>query len=221
MTGREMAFLAREVKAGLARGQSVHHVFALRDDLPCSERSSCRHVENEDIDVAKMDLRKKARYKRRYKRKANRHEKEFYRGREYADYLVLPEVQRMRTVETDCVEGAEGDSQALLTPRFAQLRFRMFVLLEGHDSAHVMAAPGWLESLLGGPAAFRRASGLILTDRGSEFDDVGGIERGGRCRAFYADPQRSDQKGACEKNHVELRKATPKGTSIDGLGLDA
>lgn len=34
MTGREMAFLAREVKASLARGQSVHHIFASRDDLP-------------------------------------------------------------------------------------------------------------------------------------------------------------------------------------------
>ena len=31
---------------------------------------------------------------------------------------------------------------------------------------------------------------------------------------------RADQKGGCEKNHVELRKIIPKGTSIDGLGLD-
>ena len=221
MTGREMAFLAREVKAGLARGQSVHHVFALRDDLPCSERSSCRHVENEDIDVAKMGLRKKVRYKRRSQRKRNRHEAAFYAGRTYANCPAPPEEGRACVVEMDCVEGSDGDLEALLTPRFAQLRFRMFVLLERHDSAHVVAAPGWLEGLLGGPAAFHGAFGLILTDRGSEFDDVGGIERGGRCRAFYADPQRSDQKGACEKNHVELRKVIPEGTSIDGLGLDA
>ena len=216
MTGREMAFLAQEVKAGLARGQSVHHVFALRDDLPCSERSSCRHVENEGIDVAEMGLRKKARYKRRYRRKANRHEKEFYRGREYADYLALPEVQRMRTVEMDCVEGAEGDSQALLTPRFVQIRSQIYILLKGHGCAHVVAAPDWLEGPLGGPEAFRRAFGLILTDRGSEFDDVGGIERNGRCHVFYADPQRSGQKGACEKNHVELRKVIPQEGNPEG-----
>lgn len=221
MTGREMAFLAQEVKAGLAKGQSVHHVFALRDDLPCSERSSCRHVENEGIDVAEMGLRKKARYKRRYRRKANRHEKEFYRGREHADYLALPEVQRMRTVEMDCVEGAEGDSQALLTPRFVQIRSQIYILLKGHGCAHVVAAPDWLEGPLGGPEAFRRAFGLILTDRGSEFGDVAGIERNGRCHVFYADPQRSGQKGACEKNHVELRKVISKGTSIDALALDA
>lgn len=56
---------------------------------------------------------------------------------------------------------------------------------------------------------------------GCKFDDIADIERDGRCRVFYADPQRSDQKGTCEKNHVELRKVIPKGTSIDGLGLDA
>ncbi len=221
MTGREMAFLAREVKAGLARGQSVHHVFASRDDLPCSERSSCRHVENEDIDVAKMGLRKKVRYKRRSQRKRNRHEAAFYARRTYANCPTPPEEGRACVVEMDCVEGSDGDLEALLTPRFAQLRFRMFVLLERHGCAHVVAAPGWLEGLLGGPGGFHGAFGLILTDRGSEFGDVAGIERNGRCHVFYADPQRSGQKGACEKNHVELRKVTPKGTSIDALALDA
>lgn len=39
MTGQEMAYLAKTVKEGLALGQSVHHVFVSRDDLPCSERS--------------------------------------------------------------------------------------------------------------------------------------------------------------------------------------
>jgi len=46
------------------------------------------------------------------------------------------------------------------------------------------------------------------------------MERGGRCSACFTDPMRADQKGACEKNHVEPRKVIPKGTSIDGLGLD-
>lgn len=36
-------------------------------------------------------------------------------------------------------------------------------------------------------------------------------ERPGETRPFYCDPMRSDQKGACEKNHVEIRKLVPKG----------
>lgn len=97
MTGCEMAFLAREVKAGPAKGQSVHHVFASRDDLPRSERSFYRHVENEDIDVAKMDLRKKVRYKRRGGKRASRREAAFYEGRTYADYLAPGEGERERS----------------------------------------------------------------------------------------------------------------------------
>ena len=220
MTGREMAFLASEVKAGLALGQSVHHIFASRDDLPCSERSFYRHVENEDIGVRKMDLRKKVKYKKRSRRKASRHERELYAGREYCDYMELPEEERERTVQMDCVEGAEGDEQALLTLHFVTLRFQIYVLLARKDSAHVVAALDWIEGLCG-RRMFGKLFGLILTDRGSEFDDIAGMERGGRCSVYYTDPRRPDQKGGCEKAHVELRKVIPKGTSIDGLGLDA
>ena len=220
MNGHEMEFLATEVKAGLEKGQSVHHIFASRDDLPCSERSFYRHVENEDIGVRKMDLRKKVKYKKRSKKKANRREKEFYAGREHSDYMELSADVRAATVQMDCVEGAEGDEQALLTLHFVALRFQIYVLLGKKDSEHVVAALDWLEELCG-ERAFRKLFGLILADRGSEFDDIAGIEKGGRCSVYYTDPQRPDQKGGCEKNHVELRKVVEKGTSIDGLELDA
>lgn len=219
MTGHEMAFLASEVKAGLEKGQSVHHIFASRGDLPCSERSFYRHVENEAIDVRKMDLRKKVKYKKRGKRKASRREKDFYAGREHSDYMELDADVRAKTVQMDCVEGAEGDEQAILTLHFVTLRFQIYILLERKDSAHVVAALDWLEELCG-ERMFKKLFGLILADRGSEFDDIAGIERGGRCSAYYTDPQRPDQKGGCEKAHVELRKIIEKGTSIDGLGLD-
>lgn len=105
MTGREMKFLAQEVKVGLALGQSVHHAFASRDDLPRPGRSFYRHVENEAIGVRKMDLRKKARHKKRNKKEASRHEKESCAGREHGDHLLPGEEVRAKTVQTDCAEG--------------------------------------------------------------------------------------------------------------------
>lgn len=33
-------------------------------------------------------------------------------------------------------------------------------------------------------------------------------------RLYYCDPRRSDQKGAYEKNHMEIRKMLPKGRGI-------
>lgn len=50
------------------------------------------------------------------------------------------------------------------------------------------------------------------------------LERGASCRQiarelgetrlFYCDPGRSDQKGACERNHVEIRRLLPKGRGL-------
>ena len=56
-------------------------------------------------------------------------------------------------------------------------------------------------------------------DNGAEFSDEASIaallgEGPGETRLFYCDPRRSDQKGACERNHVEIRKLLPKGAGI-------
>ena len=47
----------------------------------------------------------------------------------------------------------------------------------------------------------------------SDEDGIAGLlgERPGETRPFCCDPMRSDRKGACEKNHVEIRKLVPKG----------
>ena len=63
---------------------------------------------------------------------------------------------------------------------------------------------------------------LVLTDNGSEFADEAALagllgEAGGETRLYYCEPRRADQKGGCERNHVEIRKLLPKDR---GLGLD-
>ena len=91
-------------------------------------------------------------------------------------------------------------------------------------SSAAAAALDALEAAVGG-AAFRRMPGLILTDNGAEFSDWESPERsclpgaGARCRACYCDVRQSQQKGGCERNHVELGKLLPKrrGISFDDL----
>ena len=69
------------------------------------------------------------------------------------------------------------------------------------------------------PVRERPRISWILTDRGSEFSDPLVIERSclepgkRRCRVFYCDPLAPGQKGACERNHSELRRILPKGRS--------
>ncbi len=78
--------------------------------------------------------------------------------------------------------------------------------------------PGGALSLRGvlGEDGARRAFGAVLTDNGSEFADEGAVaallgERDGETGALLLRPRQSQQKGACEKNHVEIREAAAQG----------
>ena len=69
-----------------------------------------------------------------------------------------------------------------------------------------------LLTLLHRPSRLQLALPLAEKTAGRVADLVG--EGPGETRLFYCDPGRSDQKGACERNHVEIRKLLPKGAGI-------
>jgi len=217
MTAEEVTYLVETVRAGFRLKHSIHHIF-MSNEMPCSERTFYRLVENQDLPIIGIELAKKAKYKKR-KRKKNRsvHARGFYKGREYKDYLDLPLRDRAITTEVDTVWGKRSDKKCILSLHRVDLHFQIYLLLESRTTAEVVAALDWLEQCSEG--RFSEFFGLLLADRGSEFDDFEGIESssGGnekRCRIFYADPSRPDQRGSGEKNHVELRKVIPKGTSL-------
>ena len=60
------------------------------------------------------------------------------------------------------------------------------------------------------------AVGLGVLQHDQADDQIAALlgEGPGETRLFYCDPRRSDQKGACERNHVEIRKLLPKGAGI-------
>lgn len=93
-------------------------------------------------------------------------------------------------------------------------------MLERHDSASVTAMLDRIETSLG-KDLFTSAFPLILTDNGTEFSDISGMERsvfgGKRTTIYFCEPNRSDQKGQCENNHKLFRRIIPKGTSIERL----
>ena len=219
MTKDEMDFLVERVREGLKQGQSIHHIFAT-EDMPCSERSFYRHVHNEDVPILPIELAKKVKYKKRKKAKSTSHKSGFYAGHEYEDYLALPEEDRAMTTEVDTVWGKKKDRKSILSLHRVDLHFQPYLLLQARATTEVITALDWLEMCLEG--RFSEFFGLMLLDRGTEFDDIAGIERsclgeGTRCAAYFTDPSRPDQKGAAEKNHVELRKLLPKGTSFENL----
>lgn len=219
LTKEEIDTLVQTVTEGLRMGQSIHHIFATCD-LPVSERSFYRYVEDEVIPIKSIDLAKKVRYKKRKPKKRIGHKSGFYAGHEYENYLELTEEDRSHTTEVDTVLGKKGNRKCILTLHRTDLRLQLYLLLQNKTAECVVRALDWLEECSSG--LFSEFFGLMLFDRGSEFDDIAGIERscehgGLRCAAYFADPSRPDQRGSAEKNHVELRKLIPKGTSLEAL----
>ena len=169
-----------------------------------------------------MDLRRKVGYRPR--RRAASSPTPHGPGRSFAAFSALPEGEREAACEMDAVIGRASDRQCVLTIYLRRCRAQLRLLLPERSSSAAAAALDALEAAVGG-AAFRRMPGLILTDNGAEFSDWESPERsclpgaGARCRACYCDVRQSQQKGGCERNHVELGKLLPKrrGISFDDL----
>lgn len=219
----DLAEMAAAVKPYLAKGQSPAAIWAAEGSrLPVSERTFYRYVAMGAFeDILNIDLPKKVRYKVRKRKGGEAAPRGDLEGRTYSDFSRLPIEEQMGAVEMDCVVSARGCEKAILTVLFRRWSFQAMMLLEKHDRRHVADALDMVENLIG-TREFRRCMGVILTDRGSEFLDWASIERsarckGRRCRVFYCDPMKSGQKGRCERNHAELRKILPKGTSFARL----
>jgi IS30 family transposase len=177
-------------------------------------------VENQDIPIKSIDLAKKVKYKKRRRQKVKAHETGFFKGHEYDDYMALPDEDQVARTEVDTVIGKRSDRQCILSLHRADLHFQIYLLLRSKTEECVVEALNWLEECCDGK--FREFFGLLLLDRGTELNDIAGIEQsrksdGLRCAAYFTDPNRPDQKGSCEKNHVELRKILPKSTSLDAM----
>ena len=167
--------------------------------------------------MTNMELRRKVGYRPRRRApaaSATRHSPR----RSYAAFLGLGEDACAAAWEMDTVEGAREDSACLLTPLHRPSRLQLALPLAAKDAESVAAALGGVRSVLGAGGT-GRVFRAVLTDNGAEFSDEAAIaallgEGPGETRLFYCDPGRSDQKGARERNHVEIRKLLPKGAGL-------
>lgn len=210
------------IREDLARGLSPAQIAAVRGEaLGRSASTIYRWVETGYGDMCNLDLRRKVGYK---KRRASSGRRPGPHGpeRSYGAFLDLAEPIREGAWEMDTVLGTKHDRSCLLTLLHRPTRFQLALPLEDKTAESVSGALDGLEAVLGRDG-FERMLGTVLTGNGTEFADPCLLERslanGRRCKVYYCDPRASNQKGACEKNHVEIRKLLPKGRGIrfDGL----
>ena len=206
------------IRDGLRRGLSPEQLSARNGGpVDLSPSTIYRWVAAGYDGMTNMELRRKVGYRPRSHRAPKRATPHSAR-RSHSAFLELGEDACAAAWEMDTVEGARGDSARLLTLLHRPSRLQLALPLPDGTCASVLAALGGVRSALGAGGT-ARVFGAVLTDNGSEFADEGAIaallgEREGETRLFYCDPRQSQQKGACERNHVEIRKLLPKGAGI-------
>ena len=219
VTQEELEEMNHTLSKGSRKNQSINHITSYAGDaFPVVGRTVYNYVNNGLFpDVKRIDLPKAVRYSKRKKEKTRRVEenREIYKGRTYADYAIrVNEDPSVPTVQMDTVEGPKGGSgTCLLTLEFPVSKLQLAFRLEAKMSGNVIACFREMREILG-EETFGKLFKLILTDRGSEFSDPGSIEDLTGGEVFFCKARHAEQKGACEKNHVEIRKVIPKGKDM-------
>lgn len=209
------------LKPLIEQGQSFYHILANNPQIPYSIQTLYNYTNDGLFKIKNIDLPKKVVYKVRKKSRPAKI-REAKKGIMYQDYLrFMSENDIVQTVQLDTVEGKKGDDKVLLTIHFLPSRCMLIRLLPSQTAKETVKLFDHLESSLG-TNNFSKVFDTVLTDNGSEFDDVLGLmfsSKTGekRMNLFYCDTMSPEQKGSLEKNHTLIRKIFPKGTSTSIL----
>lgn len=183
------------------------------------------YIENLNI----LDLPKKASYKQRNKKEKDTNDNEKNKNiinklketRNYNCFLKFTKDNPSFNIsEMDTVYGNKnGEGKVLLTLLFRKSNFMIAILLKNRKAETVNNALTILKNKLK-TDIFTLLFRVLLTDNGVEFnmiEDIENIENQQKINLFFCDAGESTQKAKIEKNHVEVRKILPKGTSFDNL----
>jgi IS30 family transposase len=154
LTEDEMGRIAEIAYPLLAAGQSPAHIWmGTGDRMPCSERSFYRYIHAGYFDdIRALHLPFACRYAPRTSHgqpPGPNLSADALSGREHDDFLCLDAPEQARAVEMDCVCGARGSAQTILTLLWRPWMFQLMVLLEEHTACAVVGALDTLEESLG------------------------------------------------------------------------
>lgn len=224
MTSSELLAYKKALKDGLDKGLSFEATILSDKAIPYSTRSAYRHLhEGVFNDILPIDLRVVTKRKIKIHRWEKSPEeiaafREAKKGRNYDDFQeYVSKHLNSSIVEMDTVVGPLGESACCLTFYFRKANVLLAFKLDEHTSKAVVNKINEIYDLIG-ESEFKRIFKIILTDNGTEFADVHGIEytKEGkkRCSLFFCDPMASGQKGRIENQHRLFRYIFPKKTSF-------
>ena len=223
LTESELEHLDRVVSKKILQGFSIPVISTeYMDILPVSERTIYTYVGGGLLNARNLDLRRTV--QRRQKKKTGpvlRVDKKCHVGRSYEEYLqYMVEHPDTCVCQMDSVVGKKG-GKVLLTIFFTNCDLQLAFIRRRNTARSISAIFRMLRQRLGADR-FKELFQVLLSDRGSEFTDPTKIEIDQKtgelqCRLFYCDPQNSNQKAGCERNHEMIRYIIPKKRSMDEL----
>jgi IS30 family transposase len=227
ITPEELKAMDRLIAPLVRQGQSFEAIWATHaKELPVGVRTAYNYQSAGILSTANIELPRKVRMRPRNKQEASKHERIDRSNRTFADFQALPLVEQARVVQTDSVQGYQKNKQDVLSLHLVARAFQIYLPKAHADAAATVACLDGIERMLGSRGAFEAVFGILLADRGVEFDDWEGMERSclrpgrARCRVFYCDPMATNQKSQAERNHEQLRRILPKGRSdFDALSV--
>ena len=219
----ELKHLDEIVSPLLKNGQSVRYICSHKsDEIMVSDKTIYTYLGQGLLNANLFDLKRKVQRRPRKKSGPPKLANAKCRiGRTYDDYKIhMNDNPDTAVVQMDTVEGKKG-GKVILTLMFTNCNLQLGFLREHNDAISVTRAFGELRKVLT-DEEFDTLFPVILTDRGTEFSDPKKIEVNYetgeiQSRVFYCDPQNTNQKSPCEKNHEHIREVIPKGTSLDGF----
>lgn len=221
LTESDLEYLDRIVSQKIRQGFSIPVICMEHADiLPVSERTIYTYVGSGLLGADNLDLRRTV--QRKKTGPVLRVDKKCHMGRTYEDYLQYMEEHPDTCVcQMDSIVGPQKSGKVLLTIFFTNCDLQLAFLRRRNTSRSVSAVFRLLRRKLG-DERFKELFQVLLSDRGSEFTDPTKIETDQQtgelqCRLFYCDPQNSNQKSGCERNHEMIRYIIPKKRSMDDL----
>ena len=228
LTGEEFKLIDDTLKDGFDKGQSINHIISNNKKLNISIKTGYNYVNSGNFKVKHNDLpnytnhilKKRKFIPKEYEYQENKDMSR--KGREYYDYILY--VDNNNVIyhgELDCVGITKDYVGALLTIIIPKWSFLLLYKLDVKDMGHVNRCVDFVYNTMG-KEKFNKYLGVLLTDRGPEFNDylsieMDKIEGERRCRLFYCDSGQSTQKPFVERINREIRRYVFKGQSVEKL----
>ena len=218
----EMIAMAETIGPLLKRGQSVYQILAAHPELCVSVKTLYTYIETgifKDYGIDSFSLKRQVSMRQRKKLKARKSPAN-YEGHTYADYLAFREENPTQPVtEMDTVYN-DPEGPYIQTFIFENTHTMIGILHNEKTSASMAGTLDLMQELLGDE--YRKLFGLLITDRGPEFEKHNLFETNyetGEMRTdiFYCDPQSPSQKPHVENNHNYVRDIIPNGVNLNKI----